>query len=182
MPIDYKKKYLKYKNKYMKLKQKAGADFTFTVHSGNGKFIDAKYTCDVNNPVNPRVTWSNAPADTKYFALIMDDPDAPNGTFDHWVVWDIPANVTEIPENHKNDAQLTTGRNSGGTIAYYGPCPPHGTHRYNFQFYSLSDKVGLSAGSTKQDLLNRIKEMEDAHTLVAKIQLTQSYGRPKSEE
>jgi len=99
-------------------------------------FIPSKYTCD-GEDVSPHLKWSEIPAETKSFALICDDPDAPVGTWVHWLVCDIPANVREIKEGEipKGAKQV---RNDFGKLEYGGPCPPSGTHRYFFKLYALN--------------------------------------------
>jgi Raf kinase inhibitor-like YbhB/YbcL family protein len=118
--------------------------------------IPKKYSCDGEN-VNPPLTIEGLPKETKSVVLIMDDPDAPMGTFDHWVVWNIPASTIQIAEN---TAPGTEGLNGAKKHGYTGPCPPSGTHRYFFKVYAIDSKFDLPTNSTKHDvekaMLNRI--------------------------
>jgi Raf kinase inhibitor-like YbhB/YbcL family protein len=120
-----------------------------------GEMIPAKYTCD-GPDVSPPLTWSDPPAGTKSFALISDDPDAPVGTWVHWVVWNIPASSRSLEENLPKKESLSNGARQGTTdfrrIGYGGPCPPSGTHRYFFRLYALDTTLDLPAATTKKDL------------------------------
>jgi len=95
--------------------------------------IPPKYTCD-DIDINPHLVWEDVPDGTKSFALIVDDPDAPMGTWVHWLVCDIPADIREIPEDNVPGRQI---KNDFGKRDYGGPCPPSGTHRYFFKLYAL---------------------------------------------
>ncbi|MGD2295867.1 MAG: YbhB/YbcL family Raf kinase inhibitor-like protein [Candidatus Aminicenantes bacterium] len=140
-----------------------------------GDMIPKKHTCDGIN-ISPQLAWEGVPEGTETLALINDDPDAPMGTWVHWVVFDIPAHVREIPENVPPERELGTGGKQGvndfGKIGYGGPCPPSGTHRYYFKLYALDSVIGLERGATKDDLL---KAME-GHIL-AQGQLMGRYSR-----
>lgn len=123
--------------------------------------IPAKYTCD-GEDLSPALAWNAPPAATKGFALVMDDPDAPNKTVVHWVIYDIPAATRKLPEGVAQDPKLTDGslqgKNSHGKIGYSGPCPPHGVvHHYFFKLYALDKSTGLKAGATKAQLEVAIK-------------------------
>jgi Raf kinase inhibitor-like YbhB/YbcL family protein len=122
----------------------------------DGGFIPKKYTCDSSN-VSPPLQWSGVPADTKSIALICDDPDAPMGTWVHWVIYNIPPNINSLSENVPPDKTLETGALQGTNdfrkIGYGGPCPPGGTHRYFFKVYALDILPELDPGLTKDDLL-----------------------------
>jgi Raf kinase inhibitor-like YbhB/YbcL family protein len=118
--------------------------------------IPVKFTCQ-GEDTSPQLAWKNAPAETKTFALIVHDPDAPrSGGFTHWVVYNISAKVNEIPEGASRGDKVgkygTQGRNDGGRIGYMGPCPPSGKHRYYFYLYALDSEVNLQPGATKDDL------------------------------
>lgn len=117
--------------------------------------IPAKYTCK-GADVSPPLAWSGAPAGTKSFALIADDPDAPMGTWVHWVVWNIPAHVTVLQEAIDKKAELADGTRQGISDfkrpGYGGPCPPSGTHRYYFKLYALNASIDLPSGTTKAEL------------------------------
>lgn len=141
-----------------------------------GEVIPKKYTCDAQD-VSPKLEWRGTPANTESFALIMDDPDAPAGTWVHWVLYDIPADTSELPERVPRQEQLSSGarqgRNDFGAIGYNGPCPPPGKpHRYFFKLYALDAKLGLKAGATKAELERTMK----THIL-AQAQLIGKYGR-----
>jgi len=110
--------------------------------------IPRQYTCDGQN-INPPLKFGGLPADAKSLALIVDDPDAPNGTFVHWVVADIPAGTTMVNE-HDPLAQATAGRNGSGKTGYTGPCPPSGTHHYHFKLFALDTLLNLSQPDAKQ--------------------------------
>ena len=122
--------------------------------------IPAKYTCDGQN-ISPPLTWSGAPKETKSFALICDDPDAPAGTWIHWVIFDIPANVNSLPEKFSRQEEIAglgkNGKNSSRRYGYDGPCPPGGTHRYYFKLYALDTMLNLNAGLSKEELLKAMK-------------------------
>jgi Raf kinase inhibitor-like YbhB/YbcL family protein len=126
-----------------------------------GAPIPAKYTCD-GEDVSPPLKWSNLPQGTKSVALICDDPDAPLGTWVHWVVYGIPATVTELPEGVPAVETIPNGARQGTNdfkrVGYGGPCPPKGRpHRYVFQLYALDAELQLSPGATKKDLVNAMK-------------------------
>jgi Raf kinase inhibitor-like YbhB/YbcL family protein len=126
-----------------------------------GGDIPGRFTCD-GEDMPPQLTWSGSPPGTKSFALIMDDPDAPNGTFTHWVLFDIPASHDGLPTGSRSDAVGKTGRNSSGAQAYMGPCPPSGTHRYFFRLFALDvPSLGLEAGASRQ----QVEDAVAAHTL-----------------
>jgi Raf kinase inhibitor-like YbhB/YbcL family protein len=116
-----------------------------------GSLIPAKHTCD-GADVSPPLAWSGAPAGTKSFALISDDPDAPVGTWVHWVMWNIPAEARALEENVPKKDTLPNGARQGTTdfkrIGYGGPCPPSGTHRYYFKLYALDAALDLQASTT----------------------------------
>jgi Raf kinase inhibitor-like YbhB/YbcL family protein len=119
----------------------------------NGKHIPVKYTCDGAN-VNPPLTIDGVPEETKTLVLIVDDPDAPMGVFDHWVVWNIPPTTRKIEEN---TVPGTEGMSSYRKHAYGGPCPPYGTHRYFFKVYALDARLDLKLDSTKRDVEKAMK-------------------------
>jgi len=119
--------------------------------------IPARYTCD-GQDVSPPLEWTAGPIGTESYALIMDDPDAPAGTWVHWVAWNIKA--TKLPEDVSSEAmaetpvgQIRNGTNSWDRIGYGGPCPPSGTHRYFFKVYALDRELDLGPDATKQALM-----------------------------
>lgn len=143
----------------------------------NEGFISQKYTCDGEN-ISPPLTWKNIPSGTKSIAIINDDPDAPVGTWVHWVIYNIPPNISGLPEGIKPIEKLPDGtmqgRNSWGKIGYGGPCPPSGVHRYFFKIYALDKMLDLKPGATKEELLKAMK----GHIL-AEGQFYGKYSRKK---
>ena len=137
--------------------------------------IPAKYTCDGQN-ISPPLAWSGAPKETKSFALICDDPDAPAGTWVHWVIFDIPSNINFLPEKVAKQEEIAglgkNGKNSSRRYGYDGPCPPSGTHRYYFKLYALDKMLNLKAGLSKEELLSAMKN----HVL-AEAQIMGRYKR-----
>ena len=113
--------------------------------------IPSEYTCDGKDAI-PVLQISDAPSNTKSFALIVDDPDAPMGTWDHWILWNIPANTKTI-----TGPTGVAGRNSWGRTNYGGPCPPSGVHRYFFKLYALDTMLELPQGSPKPALEKAMK-------------------------
>ena len=125
-----------------------------------GEMIPEKHTCD-GADISPPLVWSSIPENTKSIALICDDPDAPMGTWVHWILFNIPAYVNELPENITPERELKTGgvqgMNDFRKIGYGGPCPPAGTHRYYFKIYALDTALNLNAGATKAQLLEAMQ-------------------------
>jgi len=140
-----------------------------------GAMIPGKYTCE-GEDVSPPLNWGALPAGTKSLALICDDPDAPAGTWVHWVYYDIPAGTEGLPENVVPDERPalggTQGINDFHKIGYGGPCPPGGTHRYYFKLYALDTPLNLSSGATKKQVL---KAMENH--IIGQVQLMGRYKR-----
>jgi hypothetical protein len=124
----------------------------------NDQPIPAMYTCEGDN-INPPLSVDDIPENTKSLALILDDPDAPKGTFVHWVMWNIPVERT-IAENSAPGVQGANGRKES---RYTGPCPPSGTHHYHFKFFALDTKLDLKEGSDKPALLRAM----DGHILAS---------------
>jgi len=126
----------------------------------NGGNIPSKYTCD-GKDISPSISWNKGPAGTKSYAIIADDPDAPIRTWVHWVIYNIPENVTSLPEAMSNDKLLDfgalQGKNDFRKIGYGGPCPPGGTHRYYFKVYALDTLLDVKPGLTKKQLLKTIE-------------------------
>lgn len=125
-----------------------------------GSMIPAKYTCD-DIDISPPLKWSKAPEGTKTFAIICDDPDAPAGTWVHWVLYNLPADTNELSEDIPTVESLSNGAKQGkndfGRIGYGGPCPPGGTHRYYFKIYALAEKLNIESGVTKSELLKAMQ-------------------------
>ncbi|MDE2060300.1 MAG: YbhB/YbcL family Raf kinase inhibitor-like protein [candidate division NC10 bacterium] len=140
-----------------------------------GDMIPPKYTCD-GQDISPPLSWSDPPTGTTSFALISDDPDAPMGTWVHWVIWNIPASVRAVKENFPKTASLPNGTTQGTTdfrrVGYGGPCPPSGTHRYFFKLYALDTTLNLPSSTTKKDLEKAIH----SHIL-AQTELMGTYRR-----
>ena len=126
----------------------------------NGADIPTKYTCD-GADVSPALSWSGAAQGTRSLALIADDPDAPSGTFTHWVLYAIPASTTQLPEGLPKNEQTDVGRQgrSGfGRVGYGGPCPPPGKpHRYFFKLFALDTDLTLVPGASRADLERAMK-------------------------
>lgn len=138
--------------------------------------IPIKFTCDGAN-VSPGFAWKDAPANTKSFALIMHDPDAPRaGGYTHWVLYNIPATVTELLPNLPQEEQTAgcgvQGKNDSGKIGYVGPCPPTGTHRYVVRLYALDVELHLAPGASHQEL----QQTMHGHIL-SQAELTGTYAR-----
>jgi len=138
--------------------------------------IPKKHTCD-GPDVSPAIDWTGIPEGTKTLALICDDPDAPVGTWVHWVLYNLPANVTGLPEGVPTDQTIEQGASQGtndfGRIGYGGPCPPPGKpHRYFFRLYALDEKIALPPGARKKDL---VEAMQDH--MVGQAELMGKYGR-----
>jgi len=152
--------------------------FTLTSSAfGEGEMIPTQYTCD-GKDISPPLSWSNAPEETKSFALIADDPDAPKGTWVHWVVYNMKPDTDKLEENVPKKDTLDGGTVQGTTDfkkpGYGGPCPPSGTHRYFFKLYALDTTLNLEGSVTKADLLKAM----DGHIL-AETQLMGKYSRKK---
>ncbi len=140
-----------------------------------GGMIPSKYTCD-GEDISPSLSWSGVPEGTKSIALVSDDPDAPMGTWVHWVAFNLPPETGELAEGIPHGETLEIGGKQGktdfGKVGYGGPCPPSGTHRYYFKIYALDTMIDLDAGITKAELL----EAMEGHIL-AQGQLMGRYKR-----
>ena len=126
-----------------------------------GGTIPKKFTCD-GPDVSPEVAWTEPPAGTQSFAMIMDDPDAPGRVWVHWVLYNLPAGSRKLAEGVGKDAELADGSRQGkndfGKIGYNGPCPPRGpAHRYFFKLYAVDAKLDLKPGATKMDVERALK-------------------------
>ena len=140
-----------------------------SVAFGEGETIPAKYTGD-GEDISPPLSWANLPSKSVSLALVCDDPDAPAGTWDHWVLYNIPATTDQADEGisstktGRKPTMWSEGLNSWGNIGYQGPKPPPGTaHHYVFTLYALDTALDLKPGLTKESLLNSIKP----HTLAS---------------
>lgn len=137
--------------------------------------VPSKYTCD-GTDVSPPLEWNGAPEGTKSYALICDDPDAPMGTWVHWVAWNIPAKINRFREGMSKSEGFPgkEGISDFKRPGYGGPCPPSGTHRYYFKLYALDTELNLPERTTKADLEKAMK----GHTLAeAKYMGTYSRNR-----
>lgn len=146
----------------------------------DGERIPKVHTCD-GADLSPALRWSGAPAKTRSFALIMDDPDAPVGTWVHWVVYDLPASCAGLPEGVAKKDAGPDGARQGASwgvdefsrAGYGGPCPPPGApHRYSFRLYALDRALGLPARATKPELVAAMRGR-----VLAEAELTGLYGR-----
>lgn len=142
---------------------------TSSAFSDNG-IIPQKYTCD-GEDINPPLTISDVPNNAKSLALIVDDPDAPAGTWVHWVVFNVNPKVREIKEKSSPEG-ATEGITSFGKPGYGGPCPPSGVHRYFFSLFVLDATLPLSASSTAKDV-----EQAMQHHLLTQARLMGRYQR-----
>lgn len=138
----------------------------------DGQPIPQGYTCDGDN-TSPPLAWSGVPTGAAQLALIMDDPDAPSGTFVHWVVWGIDANDATLDAGAL-PAGAVLGRHGAGGEGYTGPCPPSGVHHYNFQLFALSAAPDVQPGASAPELRDAIADITVADTtLVGTYQRSQ---------
>ena len=160
-------------------RSEGGAAMSLKVTStdfSSGGMIPKQFTCD-GADISPALAWNDPPAGTQSFSLIADDPDAPVGTWVHWVAFDLPANARSLSQNVPKQEQLENGarqgRNDFDKIGYGGPCPPSGkAHRYFFKLYALDAKLNLKAGASKQD----VERAQQGHVL-AHGEYMGRYGR-----
>jgi hypothetical protein len=143
--------------------QSPEASMTLSLSSpafASGQPIPTQYSCK-GKGISPPLAWSGAPTGTRSFALIVDDPDAPAGTFVHWVIYNIPASSNGLPESVSGAATLPSGNlegsNSMRRTGYSAPCPPSGTHRYFFKLYALDAVLSLASGANKEALLKAMQ-------------------------
>ena len=141
-----------------------------------GEDIPRQYTCD-GEDLSPHLTWTDPPEGTRSLALICDDPDAPVGTWTHWLLWGLAPEARELPEGMPTDPQLEGGLRQGVTdfrrLGYGGPCPPKGKpHRYFFHLYALDTTIGLVPGADQR----KLREAMEGHAL-GEAQLMGRYGR-----
>lgn len=140
---------------------KPGAIVLSSAGFQTGADIPRQYTCDAQD-ISPPLRWSNVPAATKSLALIVDDPDAPGGTWVHWVIYDLPGESKDLAEDMAKTDTLPNGAKQGVNdfrkVGYGGPCPPPGSaHRYYFKLYALDTATRLKPHATKQQLLDAIQ-------------------------
>ncbi len=141
----------------------------------NDGAIPVKYTAKGDN-LSPPLSWSSAPNNTKSFAVLCQDPDAAGGNFTHWIIFNLPANTSQLNEAVPANGTLANGAKQGnndfGKVGYSGPDPPSGVHHYVFTVYALDSELNLNPGANKSDFLNAIK----GHVL-AQGTLTGTYGQ-----
>ena len=130
----------------------------------NNQPIPTQFACKGEN-ISPPLAWQNAPANTKSFVLIVDDPDAPHGTWVHWVVYNLPATVTHL-DQHSDIKKIggIEGTTSFNNIGYGGPCPPSGTHRYFFKLYAVDTVLNLGRGANKEEVIHALQGHILGHT------------------
>lgn len=125
----------------------------------SGGAIPAVFTCEGDN-ISPALAWAGEPKGTQSFALIMDDPDAPAGTWNHWLLWDIPGGVHSVPQQYRAAHPVNSGTNDFGETGYGGPCPPrhHGAHRYFFRLYALdTPSLAVPEGARRKELQRTLR-------------------------
>lgn len=151
------------KNEKVTSKKEGGQKMEIKLTSSafeDGAMIPAKYTCD-GQDISPPLQFDNIPQATRSIALISDDPDAPMGTWVHWVVFNIPPETRELSENFPSDETLPDGTRQGltdfGKTGYGGPCPPSGTHRYFFKIYALDTIIDVVPIADKKKLLKAME-------------------------
>lgn len=139
-----------------------------------GTSIPFKYTCDGEN-YSPPLTWEDPPAGTQSFALIVSDPDAPDGVFTHWIFYNLPVDLRQLPEKVPSQDVLPDGsrqaKNDFEQVGFGGPCPPNGIHRYFFKLHALDQPLDVPPGANKEDVLQAM----DGHVLDA-AELMGLYG------
>ena len=149
-------------------------NITSAAFEGGGAMAP-RYTCDGLN-ISPPLSWDSVPNGTRSLALIVDDPDAPGGSFVHWTIYDLPPDTRRLPEDVPKRRTLSSGAKQGingaGGIGYTGPCPPSGTHRYFFKIYALDTTLDLGGGATAKWLSDAM----EGHVL-AEGQLMGTYRR-----
>jgi hypothetical protein len=154
----------------------AGVTLTLSSASLQDGRVPRENTCD-GNDASPPLKWTAPPSGTKSFALTVTDPDAPSGTFTHWVLFNLPADRSSLPAGVPKQGQLADGsrqgRNDFGKVGYGGPCPPRGApHRYVFTLYALDRELEVTAGAAR----SQVESTMNGHVL-ARSELTARYGR-----
>lgn len=141
----------------------------------SGAAIPSRHTCDGEN-LSPLLSWQGVPEGARTLALICEDPDAPRGTWSHWVLFDLPPSVSSLPEGVPASEKISGGGmqgiNDSNRAGYDGPCPPGGTHRYFFRLYALDGKLSLPGASRRADLLRAM-----AGRILAEAELMGTYSR-----
>lgn len=160
-------------NNLKDIPQSSSGSFSMKISSSafnNSGSIPTKYTCD-GQDINPPLTFSDIPAGTKSLALIVEDPDAPSGTWTHWIVWNIDPTTSTIDEGFLPEGSIE-GTNSFSSLGYGGPCPPGMQHRYLFKLYALDSTLDLPKETLREKLLTQIETHK-----ISEAQLTGSYKR-----
>ena len=125
-----------------------------------GDRIPSDFTCD-GADISPPIEWSGVPANAQSLAIIVEDPDAPSGNWTHWLVYDLPPDLTQLPAGISSGENLPIGGSQGrtdfGALGYGGPCPPSGTHRYLFKVYALDAMLHMKPGASKQALFQAMR-------------------------
>lgn len=122
----------------------------------NGTMIPSAYTCHGEN-ISPHLSWQDVPTGTKTLALIVSDPDAPKGVWDHWLLYNIPPQLNTLAADANLPKEISVGLNSWHNARYQGPCPPSGTHHYIFTLYALDTRLNLPDNSDKAALLKTMQ-------------------------
>ncbi len=155
-----------------------GEEALITVESSafdDGEAMPDKYSLSDDN-VSPPISWSDVPSNTKSVAVICEDPDAPSGLWVHWVVFNIPSDISALPEDLPDEGVLAggiiQGVNDFGRIGWDGPAPPEGVHRYIFRVYGLDSMLGLGPGASRKELLSAM----DGH-IIARGSMTGTYEK-----
>jgi len=154
----------------------SGAALTLSSESLRDGAVPKEFTCDGEDK-SPALTWTHPPESAKSLALTVTDPDAPDGTFTHWVLYNLPSNINGLPEGVPKQGQLAHGGRQGksdfGQVGYGGPCPPAGKpHRYVFTLYALDNEIDVDAGAPR----DHVEAAMRGH-IVAQGELTARYGR-----
>lgn len=144
-----------------------------------GEPIAAKYTCD-GADVSPALAWTDPPAGTKSICLIMDDPDAPGGTWTHWLLWNLPETLRALPEGVAKSTEVPAGSRQGNNDfrkpGYGGPCPPPGApHRYFFRLFALDATLSLSPGASRKEVDRALA----GHKILGRAELMGRYSRKR---
>lgn len=160
-------------------RREAATSFTLTSPAfDQGARIPVEHTCD-GADVSPPLRWEGAPEGAASYALVVDDPDAPRGTFVHWVLYDLPGHASELPQDVgpsqrlENLGEAAQGENGFGSIGWRGPCPPPGKpHRYVFRLYALDARLGLDPGVQRAEVDKAIEGR-----VIGIAELIGAYGR-----
>ncbi|WP_439026394.1 YbhB/YbcL family Raf kinase inhibitor-like protein [Haloarchaeobius sp. DT45] len=162
------------------MSSKATSDFAIKATAfADGEAIPSRFTCD-GADVSPELTVGGVPSEAETLALVVDDPDAPGGTFDHWLLWNVPTDTVQLPENVPRGETVSSlggarqGTNGFDTVGYRGPCPPagHGAHTYRFTLYACDGHLDVPGGAPASQVRSAIQTAQ-----VAQTRITGSYER-----